>query len=73
MALGIEPEYTEAIYERGRALKNTGKQKDAIASFDQVLSLNPGGLHLQFMRKEGHFLPWAILRQPQLHSIAQSI
>ncbi|WP_375513823.1 tetratricopeptide repeat protein [uncultured Nostoc sp.] len=40
-ALEIKPDYHEAWYNRGNALKNLGRLEKAIASYDQALKIKP--------------------------------
>lgn len=40
-ALAINPNYTDAHYNLGIALKQTGEVREAMAQFQEVLRLNP--------------------------------
>ena len=40
-ALALKPDYEKALFNRGEALSQLGRQEDAIASYDAALAIRP--------------------------------
>jgi tetratricopeptide (TPR) repeat protein len=49
-ALGLAPDYVEAVNNKGNAYASMGKFEDALAFFDKAIALKPDAANFKFNR-----------------------
>ena len=63
-AIGLNPEYAPAYYNRGNAKAELGRHEEAIADYDRAIGLNPESAlaHKQSWQQKKQ--TWADMKKP---------